>query len=171
MLGFHEIATTDQARDIRVEARPHRVALAGDAIRAGAGLADVARHQCEIDDGLRSADGFVALVHAHRPPERNGFAAMNALRTAIDFANGQTSFRRDLVWRELAHKLSELRVARRALLDELAIHPAVLHEQVREAVEQREVGLGCEREMLRGAGGRLCATRINDDDVRVIFVP
>jgi hypothetical protein len=66
-------------------------------------------------------------------------------RAAIDFADGQTRLGRDLVRRELAHELGKLRVARRALRDELVVHPAVLHEQIRETVEQREIGLGRER--------------------------
>jgi hypothetical protein len=92
MLGFHEIAAPDQTRHVRVEPRAHRVALAGDAVRARAGFADVAGHQGEIDDRLRGTRALVALIHAHRPPERNRLAAMDAFRAAIDFADGQTGF-------------------------------------------------------------------------------
>src|ERR1043165_5109352 len=69
VLGLQEITSANRARDVGVEARAHRIALAGDAICAGSGPPDVTGHQCEVDDGLRSARGFVALIHAHRPPK------------------------------------------------------------------------------------------------------
>ena len=75
--GFIEKAAAEEAGGVAEEAGAHRVALARDGIRPGARSADVARHQRQVDDGLRGADALITLVHAHRPPERNSLAFVN----------------------------------------------------------------------------------------------
>ena len=74
-----EVVPAEEIRRVREQARTHRVALAGDGVRTGAGSADVSGHQREIDDGLGGASGFVALIHAHGPPEGDGFAFTDGL--------------------------------------------------------------------------------------------
>ena len=70
----------------------------------------------------------------------------------------------------MPHELRELGVARCVRLDEWLVHPAVLREQVGDAVEQREVGLGLEREVLRRVHRRLGAAWIDDNDFGIFFV-
>ncbi len=67
--GGFEISSAEEARGVAEEAGAHRIALAGDRVGAGAGPADVAGDQCDIDDGLGGAHRLVPLVDAHRPPE------------------------------------------------------------------------------------------------------
>ena len=50
--------------------RAHRVALSGDRVRARARPPHVAGDQGQVDQALGSPRPFVALVDAHRPPER-----------------------------------------------------------------------------------------------------
>ena len=71
MLARLEIVAAKQIRRVAEQPRTHRVALAGDRVGTGARPADVAGHQRQVDDRLRRADPFVALVDAHRPPERS----------------------------------------------------------------------------------------------------
>ena len=55
VLGVGEIVAAEQVGGVAEQARAHGVALAGDRVGAGAGAADVAGHQGEVDDGLRGA--------------------------------------------------------------------------------------------------------------------
>ena len=71
VVGVGEVVAAEQVGGVGEEPRPHRVALAGDRVRPGPGPADVAGQQREVDDRLRGADPLVALVHPHRPPERD----------------------------------------------------------------------------------------------------
>ena len=108
MLGVEKIVTAEKISRVGEQARAHRVALAGDGIRAGAGPADVAGHQREIDDCLGGAGGFMALVYAHRPPERDAFAAMNCFARISAIVNStQTRGGRNSVQRELLYELGK----------------------------------------------------------------
>ena len=84
MLGVREVVAAEQVRRVAEQPRAHRVALAGDRVRAGARPADVAGHQRQVDDRLRGADALVALVDAHRPPERDALAVVNQLGESLD---------------------------------------------------------------------------------------
>ena len=94
VVGVGEIMAADEAGDVRKEARAHGVALAGDAVRAGAGAADVAGHEREVDDGLGGAGGFVALVDAHGPPEGNAFAAGDGVGEFFELRRREGRWRR-----------------------------------------------------------------------------
>src|SRR5690606_20357486 len=74
-----EIASAEERGGVGVEARAHGVALAGDGVGPGAGAAEVAGNEREVDEGLRGAGGFVDLVDAHGPLEEDGFASRDDL--------------------------------------------------------------------------------------------
>ena len=171
MSGVEKVASAEQARRVGEQPRAHRIALAGDAVRARAGAAEVSGHQGEIDDGLRGARGFVALIDAHGPPETHGLARADGFGEAEKLSDGETRFRGDLVRRELRDELGELGEARRVAFDEFAVGPAFLRDQIRDAVEQSQIGLRAQREMLRGVHRRLGLARIHDDDLGIVFIP
>ena len=171
MLRVQEVMSAEQIRRVAEQPRAHRVALAGDGVRAGAGPPDVAGHQREIDDGLRGARSFVALVHAHRPPEGDALALVNRLCQPVQLGHADAARCRDAFWRELFHEPGKAIVTRRVRGDVGGIDPAALNQEIRDAVEQDEIGLGLERVMLRRGHRSLGLTRIDDNDLRPVFVP
>jgi len=64
MVCVCEIVSTQQVRGVAEQPRAHRVALAGDGVGSRAVLANVARHEGEIDDALGRPDPLMALVDA-----------------------------------------------------------------------------------------------------------
>src|SRR5215467_6012021 len=77
---FQELMTTQQVGRIGKQAGTHRVALAGNRVCPGTRAPDISSHEREVDNRLRCAGSFVALIDAHGPPERNAFAGVNGLR-------------------------------------------------------------------------------------------
>ena len=168
--GLQEVAARKQAGDVGIEARTHSIALAGNAVGAGAGTTDVSRHQGHVNNGLGGAGGFMALVDAHSPPKAHRFAVMNRFREAIDLPDGQTGLCGHLVGSERTDKLSEFSETGSAPRDKSAIDPAVLDEEIGHTIEQREVGLGAQRQMLGGSHGGFGAARVHDYDPWLILV-
>ena len=170
MLGIGEVMSTDEARHVGVESRAHGVALTGDAVRTGAGPADVAGDQGEVDDGLGRAGRFVTLINAHRPPERHAFPAMDRRSEFLDGFHSQARGSADRCRRKLLHEFRELREALRAPRDVVVINPFVRDQQMSDAVEQREIALGQKRVVARCRHGRLGFARIHDDDFGLVRV-
>src|SRR5262245_97823 len=125
MLRVLETPSAEQRSRIRKKTRTHRIALAGDRVRAGSGPADVAGEQREIDERLRDARGLVALVHAHRPPERNGAAARDRRCERADVFRGEPGFLGATFWRETVEEARELDKPRRVPGEEFTINPSV----------------------------------------------
>ncbi len=69
--GVREIATTQQVGRVREQSRAHRVALAGDRVGPGPRPADAAGQERQVDRRLGRLHPLMALVHPHRPPERD----------------------------------------------------------------------------------------------------
>ena len=92
--GVGEVAPAQQVRRVREEPRAHRVALAGDRVGPGPRPADVAGHERQVDGGLRRLDPLVALVHPHRPPERDPLAPLDPLGGVDDRLGGQAGLAR-----------------------------------------------------------------------------
>src|SRR3954468_10898981 len=83
----------EQIRRIGKQPRPHGIALACDRIGASARTANVAGHECKIDDCLRCSSCFVALVHSHRPPKRNSLSGMNDTSKSLESIHTQACSR------------------------------------------------------------------------------
>ena len=138
-VGVREIVAAEQVRGVAEQPRTHRVALAGDGVRAGAGPADVAGHQREIDDGLRRARG--SRGPGSRPSSTRTTRACRrrssrrSRQSSLGAAGRCPRLTRSGVKRR--DELRELVEARGVRVDELAIDPAAGDQDVREAIEQR----------------------------------
>jgi hypothetical protein len=69
---------------------------------------------------------------------------------------------------ELADKGGEGVEPAGVLLDEPMVDPAILDDQVRQAVEKYQIGLGPQRQVKRSGHGRFGAAGIDDNDLRVV---
>ncbi len=168
--GIGEVVAADEAGDVGVEAGAHGVALAGDAVRAGAGSADVARHDGEVDDGLGGAGGFVALVDAHGPPEGDALAAGDGVGEFFERGGTLAGGGGDAVEGEGSEELGKVVEAGGVGVNEGAVDGSPGDEELREAVEEGEVAFGEERVMLGGAGGGFGVARVDDDDFGAVRV-
>ena len=108
-VGVGEVVAAEQVGRVAEQPRAHRVALAGDRVGAGAGAADVAGHQREVDDRLRGAHALVALVDAHRPPERHALAVVDRRGEALDRSARQAGRRDHALGRELRRRAPRTR--------------------------------------------------------------
>ena len=109
---IREVVPAEQIRRVAEQPRAHRVALAGDRVGAGAGPADVAGHQRQVDDRLGGAHGLMALVDAHRPPERNSFALVNRAGKLLDRLGRQPRFFGNAIEREVLRRTPRTRRSR-----------------------------------------------------------
>ena len=95
MLGIGEVVPAEQVGRVAEQPRAHRVALAGDRVRAGAGPADVAGHQRQVDDRLRGADPLwlwlTPIVHQNETRLPSWIVSAKSL----DLLDGQAGLRGD----------------------------------------------------------------------------
>lgn len=113
----------------------------------------------------------MTLVDAHRPPERHALALVDASREVNDRPDAQAGLVRDQLPVEPAHKGGKIIKARGVGVDEVAVDPAVLDQDVCHTVEQRQVALGQDRQVERAGRGGLGPTRVDDDDLGIPSVP
>ena len=166
-----EIVPAQEIGRVAEQPRSHRIALAGDAVGPGSGPADVSGHQGQIDNRLGRADALMRLVDAHRPPERHPLAPVNLFRELINLFERQTRFDFQPLIGELRHELGKRFKIVGRLLDEVAIDPAVLDQNPGDAVKQRLIAFGLERQMQRGVHRGFGHPRIDDDDLRRMRIP
>ena len=160
--ALREVVAAEQAGGVAEEPRAHGVALAGDRVGAGAGPPDVAGHQRQVDDRLRQAHRLVALVDAHGPPERDALAARGSRSANATISSGcrpVASLTRSTANGATMRANSSKPLVCAAMKSR--VDPAALDQQIRQAVEQRQVRLG-----LHGVGAawrpsrsRSCADR------------
>ena len=171
MLRVSKTTPAEQGGGIAEQARAHCVALAGDAIRSGARSADVRGHQREIDHSLRGARGFVSLVHAHRPPKRNGPAAGNGSHKSRESLARQTCRSANHFPGERIEETDEILKPDGVRVNELQLHATAPDQGTCRAIEQHKIRFGSDWEVLRGVHRRLGFPRIDDDDFRPIGIP
>src|SRR5271165_7002832 len=94
----------------------------------------------------------------------DGFCELPELHSA------QTSRGTHRIRSERSHKICKLFKAGRMFIDVAAIQPAARDEDVRQPVEQDEIGLRLNGVMLRRGHGSLRFPGINHDDFRMISV-
>ncbi len=81
----------------------------------------------------------MALVHAHRPPERHSLATVDRLRHALDRFGREPRLGHDSLESEFLDKLLEFVESARMRIDEAAVDPSALDKKPREPVKQRLV--------------------------------
>ena len=112
----------------------------------------------------------MALIDAHRPPERNAFALVNGAGKQFDRFRRKASFRGDALERERLHEVGEGLEAAGVCRDVVAIDPIAFDQQPRQAVEQRQIGFRISRQMLRRGHRRFGRARIDDDDLGLMRI-
>jgi hypothetical protein len=115
---------------IRVKPGAHRVTLAGNRVGARPDPPDIAGHQREIDDRLSRARRLVALIHTHRPPERNTVPAMDRRRKSLELLGTQSGRLNHRFSGELSHEVCKRLKTGGMLVDIVAINPAVCNQPV-----------------------------------------
>ena len=123
------------------------------------------RHQREVDDGLRGARGFVALVDAHGPPEGNAFAGGDDVDEAVERREGDARFGGGVRGRKGRDEGGEGVVVRGVRGDEGGVHGAACDEEMGETVEEGEIALRSEGDVEGGGLGGLGGAGIDDDDL------
>ena len=164
VVGVFELAVAGQAGSEAGFARAHRVALAGDGEGRGAGAADVAGEQGQIADGVHGLGALGAVIHAHGPADEAGFGAAVEERGLVErlFAepgDAGDAFR-SVVRRGMRASSSK---PGGVLCDVVAIDQVVPDQDVRDAVQQRQIGARLERQMEVGHHRGLGDARIGDD--------
>lgn len=159
------VVAAEEGRGVAKEARTHGVALAGDGIGAGAGAADVAGQQREVDDGLCGARGLVALVDAHGPPEGDTFARGDDVDEAVERGDGDARFGGGVLGRKGRDEGGEGVVVRGVRGDKDGVHGAARDEEMGETVEEGKIGFRSEGDVEGGGLGGLGGARIHDDDL------
>ena len=148
--------------------RTLHVVLATQRIDAGAGLADVAGDEREIDerhDALGALDvlGHPEAVDAERRLRRGveprGFA---------NFRGGHAADVLDLLRQELADEIAILRVFGEARADELFVDETLVEDGGAHGVEEDDVGARVELEVQRGVVAELDVARVDDDEVGAV---
>src|SRR6266446_4752248 len=95
---------------------------------------------------------------------------MDCLCKLPELHNAQTSCGTHLIRSETCHKFCELFKASGVFVDVIAIEPAARDEDVRQPIEQHEIGLRFNGVMLRRGHGSLRFPGIDYDDLRMILV-
>ena len=95
---------------------------------------------------------------------------MDGLREPLDLARREPGVGGDAVDGELPHEGGVIVVASGVGLDVRGVDPAALDQDARDAVEQRLVRLGPQRQVLRGLHGGLGEPRVDDDDGGVVGI-
>ena len=149
----------------------HRVRLAGERERAGAGPADLARRQVQVDQRRvlrRSARALVEPLAIERQVAcaRARVALANQRAAWTRSASAMPHRRADVLRREVAHARLQRLEAAGVRGDVGGVEPAFPEHHVQHAVQQRDVGAGLDREVQVGDGGGLGAARIDDDDLQ-----
>src|SRR5215207_6186828 len=90
MLGIYEFTPAEQEAGVAVKARSHGIALPGDGIGSCSGPANVPGHQREVDNCLRCASAFVALIDAHCPPEAHALTCGNGVDEFVEYVRAQS---------------------------------------------------------------------------------
>ena len=105
----------------------------------------------------------------HQNETRSPLAIRPAVSTIVS-ASRPVSLRHELRV-EPADERREFVKALGVGVDEGPVDRALLDQEVREAVQEGQVGLGADREMKRGRHRRLGPARVDDDDLRVVRIP
>src|SRR6266446_3497295 len=95
---------------------------------------------------------------------------MNCLCKLPELHTAQTGCGTHLIRSETCHKICKLFKPSGVFVDVIAIEPAARDEDVRQPIEQDEIGLRLNSVMLRRGHGSLRFPRIDHDDLRMILI-
>ena len=160
-----EVAAAEQAGGVGEEAGSHGIALSGDGVAAGAGLADVAGHEGQVHDSAGSRDCLVTLVDAHGPPEGHGLAGVDHFRQFHDAVFTDAGHFGAAGDRESLHELLEFVKLVGVCFDEFVVDPVVFDQDVGQGVHEGQVGTRTNLIMVVRVHGCLGSAGINDYDL------
>ena len=160
-----EVAAAKEAGGVGEKAGAHGVALAGDGIAAGAGLADVAGHKSQVHNGASGRNSLVALVDAHGPPEGDGLALVDHLRQFHDAVFADAGGFCASGDRECLDEFLELVKLVGMGLDEFVVDPVLFDQDIGQGVHEVQVGTGTDLIMVVRVHGCLGPAGVDDDDL------
>ena len=137
-----ELAAAEQACGVAEETGAHGVALSGYGVAARTGFADIAGHKSQVDDGLRRADRFIALVDTHGPPEGYRLAVVDQIYELCDLLCRKTRCLDAPLKSKGLDELCEFIELVCMFLDELVIDPIFLDQHIGNGVHQDQVCSG-----------------------------
>ena len=168
--GVAEVVSAKEVGGVGEEARAHGVALASDGVGSGTGLADVAGHQLQVDDGLRGTNSLVALIDAHGPPPGDAFVGLrDEFCERFDLLDSLACLRRDHFWGVIFDEFLEVFKAF-GVGERVVVEALVADDAMSEAVEKVEVGFGGVGDVAGGDLGGFGAARVDDDDLGIALV-
>ncbi len=151
----------------------HGVGLAGQAEGAGAGLADLAGGQVQVDERRVFCGAAAALVQALAIQAERGFSVGEPLtvQASEPFCGGeqvllvQATDLRHVLGCAAAHQRLEIVEAAGVGGDVVGVGPAFPQHDVQQAVEQHHVGARLQRQIQVGQFGGVGAARVGHDQL------
>ena len=142
------------------------VVLAAQRLEARAPLADLARHEREVDQREDVVDGVVVLRDPERPAELHVLGSAVGVGEVADRLRGDAGDALGLLERPRLDRVAVGLEAGRRPLDELHVGQAGGDDLAPDGVRQRDVGADVEPEPEVGPLRRRRAPRIDDDQLR-----
>ncbi|VWB17597.1 hypothetical protein BUB20358_00652 [Burkholderia ubonensis] len=162
----HRALTRQPRAHVAHLAPAHRVRLAGQRERPAAGPAQLAGREVQVADRIGVPHAVGALVEPHRPAAHPLRRVADPLRGEPDVGFGQPGDLRDLLRRVVGEKRRHRVPSFGELGDERGVGLAVRVQQMQQAVHQREIGAGADRQVQVRLVGGAGAARIDDDQLR-----
>ena len=160
-----ELAIAGQTGGEARFARAHRVALAGNGERRRPGPADLPGDERQVVDGVDRLGALRTVVDAHRPADDRGARPAVEPGGLVELLGGQPGNPRHVRGRIAANRFAQRVEAGGVRGDVVAIDQVRLDEDVDQAVDEREIRAGLQRQVQIRAHGRLGHARIDHDQV------
>ena len=148
-------------------AAAHGVGLAGQREGTGAGLADLPGGQVQVDQRAVLRRTGAGLIQPHAPQREEGGRLADQLGAALQAVQADAADvgggRRAVVAHQLLQRLEAFGMG----VDIAAVDPAFPQQDMQDAVKQRHVGAGQDRQVQVGQLAGVGAPRIDDDDLHL----
>ena len=166
MLGIGEIAVRAQQVGQAAHLAPaHRVGLASQRERAGAGLADLPGGQVQVDQRGVLVGAAGALVQALAIKRQGGVRLREPARGLHDVGFDEAGDARGLLRRAVAYRVAQRLEAAGVRGDVGRVDPAFPQHDVQQAVEEGHIGARQQLQVQVGHLGGFGAPRVDDDQL------
>ncbi len=142
----------------------HGVRLAGEREGPGAWLANLSGGQVQVDQRTVLGTAGGGLIQAHAPQGEEGWRASNQPCAGLQIIDRDAAEVGDHRRGVVAHQAFQRIEAFGMGIDEAAVDPAFPHEDMQQALEQRDIGAGQDRQVQVGQLAGVGAAWVDDDD-------
>src|ERR1051326_1616452 len=168
--GVHDVAPAGElVALLPVLAAALAVALADDGAVRAVRPADAPRGENDVDRGEAVLHAVRVVLDAARVHEEARLRRPPQLRRRADRLLRDAGDLGGALRRPLLHVLGDRVEADGVLLDEVVIEPVVLDHQMEDAVEERDVAAGLDREEKVGRARDRRDARVDDDDLAAVL--